>query len=54
MGVIGGEDEYRRAASLAPEVAALLAERITRPEVALSGRELEILETFVIGHRPAR
>ncbi len=35
--------------TLAPEVAALLAERITRPEVALSGRELEILEALATG-----
>ncbi|MGV0421638.1 response regulator [Corynebacterium simulans] len=33
----------------APEVAALLAERITRPEVALSCRELEILEALATG-----
>ncbi|PIS64597.1 LuxR family transcriptional regulator [Corynebacterium striatum] len=35
--------------TLAPEVAALLAERITRPEVALSSRELEILEALATG-----
>ncbi|TXS66053.1 DNA-binding response regulator [Corynebacterium sp. LK14] len=35
--------------TLAPEVAALLAERITCPEVALSGRELEILEALATG-----
>ena len=35
--------------TLAPEGAALLAERITRPEVALSGRELEILEALATG-----
>ncbi|AMO89276.1 bacterial regulatory s, luxR family protein [Corynebacterium simulans] len=35
--------------TLAPEVAALLVERITRPEVALSGRELEILEALATG-----
>lgn len=35
--------------TLAPEVAALLAERITRPEVALSNRELEILEALATG-----
>ncbi len=30
-------------------VVCLLAERITRPEVALSGRELEILEALATG-----
>ncbi|MDO5032620.1 response regulator transcription factor [Corynebacterium sp.] len=35
--------------TLAPEVAALLAERISQPQVALSARELEILQALATG-----
>lgn len=39
----------QRRRTLSPEVAAVLAERVTRPMEALSGREIELLEALASG-----